>query len=682
MRHARIGQHLHHMCFWLGVVVSFVPTARSRAVFAATVVLDVYDAAGNHLSYAQVLATTEAEGWRNDVTYALSDGTVRTFRPLYSLGGNPAFDVAGAAVGLSMAWPTASTGYSTLFLDNGGSGFLDGTTFNFTYRAALDYQQKLSAALARRPSFIPTSAFTAAQQQADDLISQAAAAGTEASRGALGQQALDALALAFELLLRDAGLQRARSSPPAFWWGVTIDRTTDYVSVLSSISALVQNDPHQAYARIVFDEFVPAANYDAIVAAALTANIVVVGQILDSSAMAKYNLARWQTRVQEYVDHFPQIAVWEIGNEVNGEWLGPQVREKLEYAASYVKVKDPADITVLTFYWQMGTAGKPANAVFQWISDNVTPALKANVDVVALSTWIGDAPLGIAHDEVFERLHALFPDKSVVMGELGYWSPRTSKYWWWHSPERPDTVRRALARQMYLANLSFPYGLGGNFWWYYYDEMRQKTPLWYDVNKVYRSIYDCTDSDGDSYCDFVDNCPSASNPTQADSDGDGVGDACDTVCPAGVAFLPRRITLRLASGPLDKLTAAGRFTTAQAFDPVAAGLRLQVESAFATLLDVQLGGPGAPAQFSQSNGKYRYRDRKGAAGGITTVDIKPDRRTADTFEVKIGGRRMSLEGIVEPDLRLVLDLSSACAETHPDQIYCTWQRGGRQLRCQ
>jgi len=51
--------------------------------------------------------------------------------------------------------------------------------------------------------------------------------------------------------------------------------------------------------------------------------------------------------------------------------------------------------------------------------------------------------------------------------------------------------------------------------------------LWYFEN-FENCSFSCSDRDGDGVCNADDNCPDVPNPNQADSDGNGIGDACES----------------------------------------------------------------------------------------------------------------------------------------------------------
>jgi hypothetical protein len=648
---------------------------------AAPLVLKAYNEAGTLLTTQAFLARTSAApaGWRNDLLYHVSDGGAAAHLPVVDVGGLPGVEISGGGLGLAVAWSTAGTGYSTLFLDNQGAGLAAGSVV-FNELAARDIRFKLTGALARRPDYVPSAAFTDAVADADALLTAVTGTAVDAEKGTLAQQALDRLVRAFEILLRDYGRDRARAAALDEWWGFTVDRLNNNVAVLDSIADLTGNDAGRGVVRIVFDEGVAATEYDGIVTAAHSAGLRVMGEILDSFPMDQYTLAEFEARVREYVDHFPSIEIWEIGNEVNGEWLGPQVAEKIAYAADYVKSVDPSDKTVLTFYWQMGTAGGPATTMFEWIRNNVTPSMKADIDTVSLSAWIGDAPLGVAHDEVYERLHALFPTQRIVMGELGYWSPATTKAWWWRSQVDPTgTVRRALADQMYLANFAFPYADGGVFWWNYNDEMSGRGALWQTVRNAYRSIHDCDDADGDMACDWDDNCPALANADQADDDGDGLGDVCDLSCPSGDPLSVSKLTIDLRDGAADRLALTGVLTASLAFDPVADGVGLRVENDGIAIVDTTVGGPGAPAAFTLRSTSWLYNDRTGAASGIQKMILKPVRNVPGGYKLTIKGRDMDLGSLTNANARVQLDLTAGCAETRADEVSCEFRNAAKLL---
>ncbi|MEI8358572.1 MAG: substrate-binding domain-containing protein, partial [Deltaproteobacteria bacterium] len=68
------------------------------------------------------------------------------------------------------------------------------------------------------------------------------------------------------------------------------------------------------------------------------------------------------------------------------------------------------------------------------------------------------------------------------------------------------------------------------------------------------------DQDGDGIPDCDDNCPDVFNPDQADVDGDGVGDACDTECRGVVCNPVDQCHTAPSCNPLDGRCTPGPFT--------------------------------------------------------------------------------------------------------------------------
>lgn len=465
---------------------------------AHTLVMKAYDRDGHLYSFAEFRDTVACAawgGWDADALIDPVDFTIVEAWPMYDRGGLPAFDFDAGPVALCIPWPTRDAGYATLIIDNGGAGFVAGGTYVFNYVAAEDYWRKLGAALAARPGYVAGAGFSRHRSAAENELLAARSAGSDMERGLHGQRALDEIALAFQALLSGYGVQRGRANAAAgvpIWWGVTIDRTDNYETILDSVAALTAGTGVQPIVRIVFDEFVPAGDYVPMVGYAQAVGVRVMGEILDSAAMDQTTLATFQARVAEYVDTFPQIDVWEIGNEVNGEWLGSDVVAKIEYAAAYVKQADPTDTTLLTLFWQIGT-GEPDHAVFDWAAANVSSALWANVDVIGLSVYVGTAPLGMSLDEVFGRLLAMYPNQQFVISETDYGSADTTNAWWWGNPSAPNAVvRRRFARWMYRVALGYDRSPAGVFWWNYTTEMAPPSDLWDDLRDLIECVHNGT----------------------------------------------------------------------------------------------------------------------------------------------------------------------------------------------
>ncbi|MEO5962286.1 MAG: NEW3 domain-containing protein [Thermomonas sp.] len=432
----------------------------------ATVTLRAYDSSGNQLTSTQIRSTMKGQGW--DYTDTLIHQTslqVLKHAPLYNVTSGVAFEPLSQSSALAVNWPTAR-GYSLLIIDNGGAGFSGSTniTLNLNYRAALDVKRRLDDAIYARPDYVMSSAFIDAYDRAKAHLETATASANEATRGKYGQLALDELATAQDLMLAEYGIAYSRANlsnrPPQI--GLTIDRIDKYINYVDRAS---QISPGNAWVRIVFDPGMAPSYYTNIVNAAKQRGIKVLGQPVDSSGAKNYSRDAYLARFKQYVDAFPQIDAWEAGNEVNGSWLGTGMELKIADAAAYIRSARPDKLVYVTLYWQVGT-DYAQWSTFNWARANLPASTRANVDVIALSTFVEDAPMGLAMDQVFKALNTEFPQQKIVFGELDYWLPDTSKAWWAFDKADPTGAgRRQLAAQYYAASLGYGFSLGGGFWW-------------------------------------------------------------------------------------------------------------------------------------------------------------------------------------------------------------------------
>jgi hypothetical protein len=218
--------------------------------------------------------------------------------------------------------------------------------------------------------------------------------------------------------------------------------------------------------RIVFDEWQPASGYVNAVNS-LDGVCDIMGEILDSYYMNQYSVQQFNSRVEEYVNLLgDKVDIWEVGNEINGEWLGHKdsVLSKLNYAFWYVKKRGKT--TAITLYYNYNCWELPQNEMFRWVNQNLSMKLKANVDYVFVSYYEDDCNNYQPNwQRVFDSLHVLFPYSKLGIGECGTtYSNRKAEY----------------ITRYYTMHITTPKYVGGYFWWYYRQDCVPWTtkPLW------------------------------------------------------------------------------------------------------------------------------------------------------------------------------------------------------------
>ncbi len=469
----------------------------------------VFDEDGNELSYEQIINRMTNYGKADHVSsgaFDLKSLKATDLKNIKDLNGSMMVPFHNLKTiphqGLMLHWNTINTGYSSFLLDNGGKGFQQSETYIFNERLAYDIKRQFKEALANKPKYSPSNIFSSLHNKIDICFKQLSLASTDSLKGKTGQECIDLVAQGMTVLLREYGIMRARElSDTDARWGVTIEpnyrvNLKEEYEKIDDLKGLFH--PKHRWARIIMHgnediwEVEPTLSHiSKIINYAFDNNVKTMGQLFDSTDQAKIPLQQFKILVDQVISYpgFEKISAWEVGNEVNGGWLGSEMTEKIEYASKKVKSVYPDKKVCLTFYWY-SMQDSMQSSLFNWIDSHVTQEIRNNIDCVALSIYFDQQPLGFLWDKIMTKLSETFPNKEVMAGELAFIDPGITEFF----REGPAHLTDEEAAKMYIVNryasaFATPAAVGGGFWWYYDSEMVGRQPLWYTLREFYCSVY-------------------------------------------------------------------------------------------------------------------------------------------------------------------------------------------------
>lgn len=246
-------------------------------------------------------------------------------------------------------------------------------------------------------------------------------------------------------------------------YGVTVDDISNLSGIVESLQAL----PHRATTRIVFDEGQPATAY-ATAVPAIVAVSDVMGELLDSLYVPAISVPGYLARTSEYLNAFgSQVAIWEVGNEINGEWVDDSsggVNDVVaKMSGAFDLVRAAGGRTALTLYGC--DDADPAQHMLTWAAAHVPERMRVGLDYVLVSFYEGDC--GVAPPDwhaTFHALRVLFPNSAVGFGEAGAVNANGDRI-------ADPAIAGAYLERYYTLPITEPGYIGGHFWWYYVEDM-------------------------------------------------------------------------------------------------------------------------------------------------------------------------------------------------------------------
>jgi hypothetical protein len=259
---------------------------------------------------------------------------------------------------------------------------------------------------------------------------------------------------------------------PSQWWGVTIDDPTNVSGLVAALSELKA----KPLARICFDAGGGPSDFTSAISA-ISPVAYIMGQPYDSSDVQKTSLATYTSTTSAYLTAFPNLTAWEIGNEVNGEWLGgaPSTGSGAATGMSnpvvakiygaWQLVRAAGKKTAMTLYYEPPQTVTDGYDMIPWAQANIPTDMAAGLDYVLVSYYETDnqsiRPTLAQWTAIFQQLQAIFPNSYLGFGEVGMDNLATS-----------STLAQAESIMQYYYSLTpqVQNWIGGFFWWYFAED--------------------------------------------------------------------------------------------------------------------------------------------------------------------------------------------------------------------
>ncbi len=266
----------------------------------------------------------------------------------------------------------------------------------------------------------------------------------------------------------DAGLPL-----PSPLYGVTADTIDPLSDILTSLSAL----PHKPTTRIVFDETQQPAYYAQAVPAVHAVSYV-MGEILDSLYVSQTSVTDYVQRAKDYAAAFPSdVDLWEVGNEINGNWVdtssGGVADVVAKMSGAFDAVQAAGGHTELTLY---GCSDSDASHdLINWAGANVPARMRTGLDYVLVSYYEGDCGAPRSDwPQVFASLRQIFPTAGLGFGETGAVDSNGNDI-------TDPLIAGPYLQKYYGMQISVPGYVGGYFWWYFAEDMVPDTKAMFPI---------------------------------------------------------------------------------------------------------------------------------------------------------------------------------------------------------